>query len=104
MHRGSEGMAYRAHDPRQGLRPRRRGGVAHQHEEPDARVRTVHPRRPDRPAAGNLRRQGHAALRREAPGPPAPAGDSGEVNSMRAELVSIPTGTVPLDGLYYEPE
>src|SRR5499427_5582460 len=23
---------------------------------------------------------------------------------MRAELVSIPTGTVPLDGLYYEPE
>jgi pimeloyl-ACP methyl ester carboxylesterase len=23
---------------------------------------------------------------------------------MRAELVSIPTGTIPLDGLYYEPE
>ena len=23
---------------------------------------------------------------------------------MRAELVSIPTGTQPLDGLYYEPE
>ena len=23
---------------------------------------------------------------------------------MRAELVSVPTGTIPLDGLYYEPE
>jgi len=23
---------------------------------------------------------------------------------MRAELVSIPTETIPLDGLYYEPE
>jgi len=31
--------------------------------------------------------------------------ESGQVKiSVRAELISIPTGTTPLDGLYYEPE
>ncbi len=31
--------------------------------------------------------------------------ESGQVKiSVRAELVSIPTGTTPLDGLYYGPE
>ena len=39
------------------------GGDALQHEEPDEGLRAVHPRRRDRPAAGGVRRQGHAALR-----------------------------------------
>jgi len=38
----------------------------------------------------------------ETPGPSAPPRDTRGLNRMRAELISIPTDTVPLDGLYYE--
>jgi len=49
MHRGAQRLAHPAHRARQGLRSRRRGGFAHQTEEPDARLRSVHPRRSQRP-------------------------------------------------------
>src|SRR5712692_6048321 len=61
--------------------------------------------RPRRPAAGDFRRGDRAALRRGTKGPACVAGNSAEVGApVRAELVSVPTETVPLDGLYYEPE
>ncbi len=60
--------------------------------------------RPRRPAAGDFRR-GHAAPRRETAGLAPAAGDSAEIGAaVRAELVSIPTDTIPLGGLFYEPE
>src|SRR5262249_23164327 len=81
LHRRAEGLARRADDTRQGLRPRRRGSIAYQHEEPHARLRAFHPRRSHRPADVDLRRKGHAALRREAPEPPAAADHPREVTA-----------------------
>src|SRR5207302_9002029 len=51
---------------RQGLRIRRRGGDAFQHEEPDEGLRPLRARRSRRQAAADLRRTRDAALRPEA--------------------------------------
>ena len=57
VHRRAEGLPHRADRSRQGLRVRRRGGHAFEHEKPDARLRAVRARRSDRPPARDFRSQ-----------------------------------------------
>src|SRR6266850_4514071 len=66
LHRRAGRLPRRADRPRQGLRIRRRGGDAFQHEEPDEGLRPLRARRPGRPAAAGVRRQADAAFRQEA--------------------------------------
>src|SRR3990172_8300287 len=76
LYRRSQGLPRRAHGARRGLRIRGRGGDAVEHENPDEGLRPVRARRSGRPAAGDFRRQSHAALLREPQGCRAAAGHS----------------------------
>src|SRR6266851_5355022 len=93
LHRRAGRLPRGADDPRQGLRIRRRGSDAFQHEEPDEGLRPLRARRPGRPAAAGVQRQGDAAFRPEAFR--SPSHHSGQLE-MKKLLASLALGIASL--------